>query len=177
MRGGNGRSDIRRASGVVRHRPAQRALLGDFRDMSAIIVLEFFDFGIVAARGIPFPARWAASVSLGDYAAYGSLGSYGFFRGVFEGPLAKLAHAALYRMHEMDLYGPIRVVSRGWTTNLTRAVRLRIQLSWFPNGARSSAGRPGALTAGCPDAAQSELPCQAVWQFRREKASARSIRP
>jgi hypothetical protein len=41
---------------------------------------------------------------------------------VFEGPLAKLAHAALYRMHEMDLYGPIRVVSRGWTTNLTRAV-------------------------------------------------------
>ena len=136
--------------------------------MSAIIVLEFFDFGIVAARGIPFPARWAASVSLGDYAAYGSLGSYGFFRGVFEGPLAKLAHAALYRMHEMDLYGPIRVVSRGWTTNLTRAVRPRIQLSWFPNGARSSAGRPGALTAGCPDAAQSELPCQAVWQFRRE---------
>ena len=87
---------------------------------------------------------------------------------MFEGPLAKLAHAALYRMHEMDLYGPIRVVSRGWTTNLTRAVRPRIQLSWFPNGARSSAGRPGALTAGCPDAAQSELPCQVVWQFRRE---------
>jgi hypothetical protein len=69
------------------------------------------------------------------------------FRGVFEGPLAKLAHAALYRMHEMDLYGPIRVVSRGWTTNLTRAVRPRIQLSWFPNGARSSAGRPGYCTA------------------------------
>lgn len=69
-------------------------------------------------------------VSLGDYAAYGTLGSYGFFRGGFlKGRVAQLAHAALYRLHEMDLYGPIRGGVTWLADDLTRAVRPRIHLS------------------------------------------------
>jgi NADH dehydrogenase len=69
-------------------------------------------------------------VSLGDYAAYGTLGSYGFFRGGFlKGRAAHLAHAVLYRLHQMDLYG----LARGGVTlladDLTRAIRPRIVLS------------------------------------------------
>src|SRR6516165_10998752 len=68
-------------------------------------------------------------VSLGDYAAYGTLGSYGFFRGGFlKGRVAHLAHAALYRMHQMDLYGPVRGGVTLLADDLTRAVRPRIHL-------------------------------------------------
>jgi len=69
-------------------------------------------------------------VSLADYAAYGTLGSYGFFRGVFlKSRLAHVAHAALYRMHQMDLYGPVRGGVIWLADDLTRAARPRIHLS------------------------------------------------
>jgi NADH:quinone reductase (non-electrogenic) len=68
-------------------------------------------------------------VSLGDYAAYGRLGSYGLFRGGFlQGRAAQIAHAALYRMHQMDLYGPIRGGIMWLADDLARAVRPRIFL-------------------------------------------------
>jgi len=69
-------------------------------------------------------------VSLADYAAYGTLGSHGFFRGGFlKGRLAHVAHAALYRMHQMDLYGPVRGGVIWLADDLTGAVRPRIDLS------------------------------------------------
>jgi NADH dehydrogenase len=69
-------------------------------------------------------------VSLADYAAYGTLGSYGFFRGGFlKGHVAHIAHAALYRMHQMDLYGPVRGGVTWLADDLIRAVRPRIHLS------------------------------------------------
>ena len=46
--GGYGRSNFRRASGAVRHRRLNARYWAIFVIMSAIIVLEFFDFGIVA---------------------------------------------------------------------------------------------------------------------------------
>ena len=68
-------------------------------------------------------------MSLADYAAYGTLGSYGFFRGGFlRGHLAHLAHAALYRMHQMDLYGPVRGGVTWFADDLYRVVRPRIHL-------------------------------------------------
>jgi NADH:ubiquinone reductase (H+-translocating) len=69
-------------------------------------------------------------VSLADYAAYGTLGSYGFFRGGFlKGRFAQVAHAALYRMHQMDLYGPVRGGVIWLADDLTRAVSPRVDLS------------------------------------------------
>ena len=48
-------------------------------------------------------------VALGEYAAYGTLGSYGFLKGAaFKGWLAHMGHSALYRMHQLDINGPIR---------------------------------------------------------------------
>jgi NADH dehydrogenase len=48
-------------------------------------------------------------VALGEYAAYGTLGSYGFLKGAaFKGWLAHMGHAALYRMHQLDINGPVR---------------------------------------------------------------------
>ena len=68
-------------------------------------------------------------VSLGDYAAYGTLGSYGVFRGGFlPGRVAQLSHAALYRMHQMDLQGVVRG-GIGWLADdLGRAVRQGMRL-------------------------------------------------
>ncbi len=68
-------------------------------------------------------------VSLGDYAAYGTLGSYGVFRGGFlPGRVAQLSHAALYRMHQMDLEGVVRG-GLGWLADdLGRLVRPGVRL-------------------------------------------------
>jgi NADH dehydrogenase len=68
-------------------------------------------------------------VSLADYAAYGTLGSHGFFGGFLKGRVAHAAHAALYRMHQMDLYGPVRGGVVWLVDDLTRAVRPRVDLS------------------------------------------------
>jgi NADH dehydrogenase len=50
-------------------------------------------------------------VSLEAYAAYGTLGSYGFLKGAaFKGSLAHMGHAALYRMLQFDVNGPAVVL-------------------------------------------------------------------
>ena len=68
-------------------------------------------------------------VSLGDYAAYGTLGSYGFFRGgVIRGRLAELGHAALYRQHQMDLIGLLRGGATWLGSDLMRVGRTRVTL-------------------------------------------------
>ena len=92
-----------------------RSLVGYLRQNSPLAEFHFRDMGSL--------------VSLADYAAYGTLGSYGFFRGGFlRGHLAHLAHAALYRMHQMDLYGPVRGGVTWFADDLYRAVRPRIHL-------------------------------------------------
>lgn len=68
-------------------------------------------------------------VSLGDYAAYGTLGNYGFFSGaVIRGRLAELGHAALYRQHQMDLTGLLRGSATWLGSDLMRAGRSRVVL-------------------------------------------------
>ncbi|WP_334184592.1 NAD(P)/FAD-dependent oxidoreductase [Novosphingobium sp.] len=48
-------------------------------------------------------------VSLGGYAAYGTMGRFGFFKGGFlRGRVAQLGHAFLYRRHQARIYGPVR---------------------------------------------------------------------
>jgi NADH dehydrogenase len=51
-----------------------------------------------------------------------------FPRRILRGHLAHLAHAALYRMHQMDLYGPVRGGVTWFADDLYRAVRPRIYL-------------------------------------------------
>jgi NADH dehydrogenase len=69
-------------------------------------------------------------VALGDYAAYGSLGQHGFLHGAqFKGWLAKIGHASLYRMHQLDLNGFVKG-GIGWLADdLTRLARPRIGLN------------------------------------------------
>jgi NADH dehydrogenase len=69
-------------------------------------------------------------VELGEYAAYGTLGSYGFFKGAaFKGWLAHMGHAALYRMHQLDINGPIRGAVIWWAASLRRLVEPRVRTS------------------------------------------------
>jgi NADH:ubiquinone reductase (H+-translocating) len=68
-------------------------------------------------------------VALGDHAAFGTLGPHGFLRdGFIKGRFAQLVHAALYRMHQLDLNGPLRG-GLGWlASDLMRVARPRIRL-------------------------------------------------
>jgi NADH:ubiquinone reductase (H+-translocating) len=92
-----------------------RSLAGHLRQHKPLDEFHFRDMGSL--------------VSLGEYAAYGTLGSHGFFRGGFlKGRIAQLAHATLYRMHQMDLYGPARGGITLLANDLTRAIRPRILL-------------------------------------------------
>lgn len=64
-------------------------------------------------------------VALGEYAAYGTLGSYGFLKGAaFKGWLAHMGHAALYRMHQLDINGPIRGLVIWLAANLASVLGL-----------------------------------------------------
>ncbi len=78
----------------------------------------------------PFKFRSRGNlVSLGDYAAYGTLGNYGFFHGsVIRGRLAQLGHAVLYRQHQMDLTGLLRGGATWLGSDLMRAGRTRVTL-------------------------------------------------
>lgn len=80
---------------------------------------------LVAGRTVP-PFRYrdrGALVSLGEYDAFGSLGSYGLFGDRFlRGRIAQLGHALLYRRHQVRLHG------------LRRALLL-----WIADRARGSA--------------------------------------
>jgi NADH:ubiquinone reductase (H+-translocating) len=69
-------------------------------------------------------------VSLGEYAAYGTLGSYGFLKGAaFKGWLAQMGHAALYRVHELDVNGPVRGAVIWLAADLRRLVQPRVRTS------------------------------------------------
>jgi NADH:ubiquinone reductase (H+-translocating) len=69
-------------------------------------------------------------VSLGEYAAYGTLGSYGFLKGAaFKGWLAQMGHAALYRMHQLDVNGPVRGAVIWLAADLRRLVQPRVRTS------------------------------------------------
>jgi len=69
-------------------------------------------------------------VSLGEYAAYSTLGSYGFLKGAaFKGWLAHMGHAALYRMHQLDINGPIRGSVIWLAASLRRLVQPRVRMS------------------------------------------------
>jgi NADH:ubiquinone reductase (H+-translocating) len=68
-------------------------------------------------------------VALGDYAVYGTLGSHGFLQdGFIKGRFAQLVHAALYRMHQLDLNGPLRGGLSWLASDLMRVARPRIGL-------------------------------------------------
>jgi NADH dehydrogenase len=69
-------------------------------------------------------------VSLGEYEAYGTLGSYGFLKGAaFKGWLAHMGHAALYRMHQLDINGLVRGALIWLAADLRRAVQPRVRTS------------------------------------------------
>ncbi|MGH6793672.1 MAG: NAD(P)/FAD-dependent oxidoreductase [Methylocella sp.] len=69
-------------------------------------------------------------VSLGPYAAYGTLGSYGFLKGAaFKGWLAHMGHAALYRMHQLDVNGPVRGAVIWLAARLRRIVQPHVRTS------------------------------------------------
>ena len=63
-------------------------------------------------------------LALGDYAAYGSLGHHGLLQGAFiKGWLARMAHASLYRMHQLDMNGFLKGRVEWLTDNLMRVAR------------------------------------------------------
>ena len=68
-------------------------------------------------------------VALGSYAAYGSLGKHGFFKGaLLKGWMARIGHDSLYRMHQLDLKGVFRG-GVGWLADdLARVAGPRIGL-------------------------------------------------
>jgi NADH:ubiquinone reductase (H+-translocating) len=69
-------------------------------------------------------------VSLGEYAAYGTLGSYGFLKGAaFKGWLAHMGHMALYRVHQLDVNGPVRGAVIWLAADLCRLVQPRVRTS------------------------------------------------
>ncbi len=68
-------------------------------------------------------------VSLGHYNAFGTLGRHGLFRGGFiEGRFAQLSHALLYRLHQMELYGPLRAATLWLSDAIATPVRPRIRV-------------------------------------------------
>ena len=69
-------------------------------------------------------------VALGEYAAYGTLGSYGFLKGAaFKGWLAHMGHAALYRMHQLDINGYARGSVIWLAARLQHMVRPKVRTS------------------------------------------------
>ncbi|MEQ5840118.1 FAD-dependent oxidoreductase [Paraburkholderia acidicola] len=69
-------------------------------------------------------------VSLSDYDAFGTLGSFGFFRGGFvQGRFAQLSHAMLYRRHQQALHG-LRKATLLWTAErINGLVQPKIRLT------------------------------------------------
>jgi NADH dehydrogenase len=69
-------------------------------------------------------------VALGPFAAYGTLGAYGVFKGAaFKGWLAQLGHAWLYRMHQLDINGPVRGAVIWLAARLNGLVKPRVRTS------------------------------------------------
>lgn len=68
-------------------------------------------------------------VSLGHYNAFGTLGRHGMFRdGFIEGRFAQISHALLYRLHQVELYGPFRAAALWLSDAIAAPVRPRIRV-------------------------------------------------
>ena len=66
-----------------------------------------------------------ALVSLSQYNAFGTLGKFGFFKGLF----AQLSHLLLYRRHQIGLHGVWHTFVMWLAERLNRRVKPRIRLS------------------------------------------------
>jgi NADH:ubiquinone reductase (H+-translocating) len=92
-----------------------RSLTGHLAGNKPLAVFRFHDRGSL--------------VALGEYAASGSLGQHGFLHGaLIKGWLAKVGHAPLYRMHQLELNGFIRGGVEWSADDLTRMTRPLIGL-------------------------------------------------
>lgn len=85
-------------------------------------------------RGTPVPTfvfrDLGALVSLSQYNAFGTLGKFGFFKGLFvQGSFAQLSHAWLYRKHQVGLHGAWHTLVMWLAERLNRRVKPRIRLS------------------------------------------------
>lgn len=85
-------------------------------------------------HGTPLPPfvfhELGALVSLGQYNAFGTLGKFGFFKGLFvQGKFAQLSHVLLYRRHQLGLHGPWHTFVMWLAERLNRRVKPRIRLS------------------------------------------------
>ena len=68
-------------------------------------------------------------VSLGGYTAYGTLGRHGLLPATFmQGRVAQFGHAALYRMHQLELNGPVQGTALWFADRLRRAARPGVRL-------------------------------------------------
>lgn len=78
----------------------------------------------------PFVFRdLGALVSLSEYNAFGTLGKFGFFKGLFvQGAFAQLSHAWLYRKHQVGLHGAWHTWVMWLAERLNRRVKPRIRL-------------------------------------------------
>jgi NADH dehydrogenase len=78
----------------------------------------------------PFKYRdFGSLVSLGNYTTVGNL--MGFISGKslrIEGWFAKMMYRSLYKMHEMALHGPIKVVLETLSRMLTRRTEPQVKL-------------------------------------------------
>ncbi|HIV69469.1 MAG TPA: NAD(P)/FAD-dependent oxidoreductase [Candidatus Aquabacterium excrementipullorum] len=71
-----------------------------------------------------------ALVSLSQYNAFGTLGKFGFFKGLFvQGKFAQLSHLLLYRRHQIGLHGVWHTFVMWLAERLNRRVKPRIRLS------------------------------------------------
>jgi NADH:quinone reductase (non-electrogenic) len=95
---------------LIRHLPAW------LRDGKPIPPFRFRDFG--------------ALVALSEYNAFGTLGSFGFFKGGFiKGRFAQLSHAVLYRRHQLSLHGPARAALLWFAERINALVQPKIRIS------------------------------------------------
>lgn len=79
----------------------------------------------------PFVFRdLGALVSLSQYNAFGTLGKFGFFRGLFvQGKFAQLSHVLLYRRHQIGLHGMWHTFVMWLAERINRRVKPRVRLS------------------------------------------------
>lgn len=78
----------------------------------------------------PFVFRdLGALVSLSEYNAFGTLGKFGFLKGLFvQGTFAQLSHAWLYRKHQIGLHGVWHTFVMWLAERLNRRVKPKIRL-------------------------------------------------
>ncbi|WP_323118128.1 NAD(P)/FAD-dependent oxidoreductase [Burkholderia alba] len=86
---------------------------------------------LAGGTAAPFSFRdFGSLVSLSDYNAFGTLGSFGFFRGGFiRGRFAQFSHAMLYRQHQQALHGFGKATLLWAAERINRAVQPSIRIT------------------------------------------------